>query len=120
QHEAKRTIAGRVEILGASRAHCPGPRLELALEEQFRARAIERYRNCDRTFETIFADRSLAQDTVDFLLRFGERQFFGIRRYVLDSDFHRTRDALDGIVEEELLHFERDVQIPVGVRGDFL
>jgi hypothetical protein len=63
----------------------------------------------------IFADRPLAQDTVDFLLWLGERHLFGIRRYVLDSDFHRSRDALDGIVERELLHFERDVQI-VGCR----
>src|ERR1019366_7880677 len=111
QHEAKRTIARRVEILGASRAHGPGPGLQHAREEQFRARAIARHRHFDRSFQVILADRSLAQDTVDFLLRLGERHLFGIRRYVLDSDFHRSRDALDGIMERELLHFERDVQI---------
>ncbi len=65
----------------------------------------------------VFADRSLAQDTVDFLLWFSKRHLFGICRYVLDSDFHRTRDALDGIVEQELSHFERDLKIHPGWRN---
>jgi hypothetical protein len=36
----------------------------------------------------ILADRSLPQDTIDFLLGFGKRHIFGIRRYVLDPNFH--------------------------------
>src|ERR1700677_3883808 len=69
QHNPKRTVAGRVEILGTSRAHGAGPGLEHASEKQFRPRTIERYRHFDRSLEAIFADRYLVQAPVDFILR---------------------------------------------------
>ena len=83
EDESEWAVAGRVELLGASGTYRAGPRFKSTVKKKFHSGAIERHRNFNRRFKMILADRSIPEDSINFLLGLGVSQIFGLASYVL-------------------------------------